>query len=50
MALLILICATCLDIKNGGSSTIMLAIPFIVILITGKQYVDKEKAKNGLLK
>ena len=43
VAVLILGCATYLDVKNGGSSTLMFAMPFIVFLITGKQFIDKKK-------
>jgi len=45
VAVLILGCATYLDIENGGSATVMFAMPFIVFLITGKQYIDKKNGK-----
>ena len=44
VALLVLGCATYLDIKTGtGSTTFMFALPFVVFLITGKQFIDKTK-------
>ena len=43
VAVLILGCATYLDLENGGSSTLMFSMPFIVFLITGKQFIDKNK-------
>ena len=43
VALLILGCATYLDIKTGtGATAFMFALPFVVVLITGKQYLDKK--------
>ena len=50
VAVLILGCAVYLDIKHDSITAFMFAVPFIVTMIVGKQYVDKEKAKNGLLK
>jgi len=44
IAFLILGSAIYLDVKNGGASSFMYALPFIVFLITGKQYLD---SKNG---
>ena len=46
MALLILGCAFYLDIKNGGISSFMYALPFIVAMIGGKQAVDYMKEKK----
>lgn len=43
MAFVILICAMILDIRNGGATTFMFAIPFISALVLGKQYFDKDK-------
>jgi hypothetical protein len=43
MALLMLCGATYLDLKNGGAGTFMFALPFVVFLITGKQFFDKNK-------
>jgi len=40
VAVLILACAVYLDIKNGGISAFMFSVPFIVILVTGKQAID----------
>ena len=45
VAVLILGCATYLDIENGGSTTVMFSMPFIVFLITGKQVIDKKNGK-----
>ena len=45
MAFLILGCSIYLDIRNGGATAFMFAIPFVVFLITGKQYFD---SKNGV--
>ena len=44
VATLILAGAIYLDVKNGeGATAFMYALPFIVFLITGKQYLDKSK-------
>lgn len=44
---MILIMAFVLDIMNDRSGTVfMFAIPFVVFLITGKQYIDA-KRENG---
>lgn len=43
MALLILGVAFILDIKSEGFTCFMFAVPFIVFLITGKQFIDKKK-------
>jgi len=44
VALLVLGCATYLDIKTGtGAAAFMFALPFVVVLITGKQFIDKTK-------
>lgn len=42
MAFLVLSCAMVLDIRNGGTTAFMFAIPFVVFLITGKQYLDSK--------
>ena len=48
MAYCLLAAAIYLDIKGDRSGTVfMFAIPFIVALITGKQYLDKQKQNNG---
>lgn len=43
MAFLVLACSVFLDIRNGGATAFMFALPFIVVLITGKQYFDRNK-------
>jgi len=44
VAVLVLGSAVYLDVKTGsGASAFMYALPFIVFLITGKQYLDKNK-------
>ena len=47
MAFLVLLASFILDLlttKNGAVS--MFAFPFIVVLITGKQYYDRKREKN----
>jgi len=44
IALFVLVAAVMLDWKNGGSTVTMYSLPFIVFLITGKQYIE---SKNG---
>ena len=35
--------AICLDIKTGsGATAFMFSLPFVVFLITGKQWIDKD--------
>ncbi len=43
VAVLILVCAVYLDINNEGIQAFMFAIPFVVFLITGKQFLDGRK-------
>jgi len=43
MAFLVLGSAIVLDIINGGATAFMFAVPFVVFLITGKQYLDSKK-------
>jgi len=44
MALVVVGCATFLDIKNGTpGSVFMFSLPFAVFLITGKQFFDRKK-------
>ena len=43
MAFAILGCAVFLDVRNGGATTFMFAVPFISALILGKQYMDKNR-------
>lgn len=43
MAFLVLSGSIYLDIRNTGSTTFMYAVPFVVFLITGKQFLDKDK-------
>ncbi len=45
MALMILILAFLMDFKSDkGGTVLMYAIPFIVVLVTGKQAIDMQKA------
>jgi len=43
MAFLVLGCAVFLDVRNGGASAFMFALPFVSGLILGKQYFDNQK-------
>ena len=44
VALIVLGCAVTLDVMfTKGNTTFMFALPFIVFLITGKQYIDRNK-------
>ena len=43
MAFLVLACSMVLDIKDGGATAFMFALPFVTFLITGKQYFDRNK-------
>jgi len=43
MALIILGCSVYLDIVNKSVNTFMFALPFVVFLITGKQFIDYRK-------
>jgi len=47
MAFLVLGCAVFLDVRNGGASAFMFALPFVSGLIVGKQYFDSKKQANG---
>lgn len=44
MALVVLAAAFYLDVQIKTNSTVMFAMPFVVFLITGKQFIDKNKA------
>ena len=46
MALIVLGSAVYLDIVNKTVNTFQYALPFVVFLITGKQFIDLKK-KNG---
>jgi len=47
VAVLVLGSAVYLDLKTGsGASAFMFALPFIVFLITGKQYLDSKNGKD----
>ena len=47
VALLVLGCATYLDIKTGtGATAFTFCLPFVVVLITGKQATDAYVLKN----
>jgi hypothetical protein len=43
MAFLVLSCSMLLDIRNGGATAFMFAVPFVTLLITGKQYFDRNE-------
>jgi len=43
MSLLILIVCFYLDIKTNNNNTTMFGLPFLVFLITGKQFFDRNK-------
>ena len=41
VALIILLCAVCIEMKNAlGGTVFMFSLPFVVGLITGKQIID----------
>ena len=47
VALLVLGGAIWLDVKTGtGATAFMFALPFVVVLITGKQWIDNKKQKS----
>jgi hypothetical protein len=46
MALIVLGAAFYLDVTMKQNSTFMFALPFIVFLITGKQFFDKNKQEK----
>ena len=43
MALLVLIASVVMDILQESNTATMFALPFVVTLITGKQYLDYKK-------
>ena len=44
MALIIALLAFYIDIKNNlGGTVFMFSLPFVTFLITGKQFIDKNK-------
>lgn len=44
MALILSLLAFYIDIKNNlGGTVFMFSMPFVVFLITGKQFIDKNK-------
>ena len=43
LAFVILACSMFLDIRNSGATAFMFALPFVVFLITGKQFFDRNK-------
>lgn len=42
-AVLILGCGVYLDIQNGSINAFMFSLPFVMVMITGKQIIDKSK-------
>lgn len=47
MALLILIASVLMDILQESNTATMFALPFVVTLITGKQYLDYKKTNEN---
>lgn len=45
-ALVITVLAFVLDLKNGGGTVFMYAVPFVSFIITGKQFLDMKELKN----
>jgi len=43
VAIFILGAAVYLDVLNGGINAFMFSLPFVMIMITGKQVIDKTK-------
>ena len=43
MSLLVLIASVLMDILQESNTATMFALPFVVTLITGKQYIDYKK-------
>ena len=49
VAVIVLLCAVWIDIRNGLSGTaFMFSLPFVVFLITGKQFIDMRKEATEL--
>jgi len=46
IATLILGASILLDLKNGGATAFMFALPFITVLVTGKQWIDSNNLKK----
>ena len=46
VAVLVLGCAVALDILNKSANTFQYALPFVVFLITGKQFLDLRKSNK----
>ena len=44
VALIVLIMAFVLDLNTDGNAVFMFALPFAVVLITGKQLIDLKKS------
>jgi hypothetical protein len=47
MSFCILAGALVLDIKSGGSTAFMFAVPFVSALVLGKQYFDKGRNEQA---
>jgi len=43
VAVFILGAAVYLDLQNGGINAFMFSLPFVMVMITGKQLIDKNK-------
>ena len=46
MSLLVLGCSVAMDILQKSNTATMFALPFVVTLITGKQYIDYKKKQE----
>ena len=46
MSLLVLIASVLMDILQESNTATMFALPFVVTLITGKQYIDYKKKQE----
>lgn len=47
VAVLVLGCATYLDVVGKTTAAFQVALPFIVFLITGKQFLDSKKKQDA---
>ena len=46
MSLLVLGCSVAMDILQKSNTATMFALPFVVTLITGKQFIDYKKKQE----
>ena len=47
VAVLILGCGVYLDVLNEGISAFMFCLPFVMVMITGKQFLDKNNGNKN---